>query len=264
MRSRPRCTRRPRCFCSGAITSFSMRDPSDLDATDLAMALIAVSDQILAIDPMYCRMVSRVDMAACVENDGLVPITSQSYPGAPNLRNRGSGAQTGEATQRRCVLCGVCELHEFAVRAVQAAIQAPADTPAGPTLARSYPERSAGRHRLSRRARGRRSALARRHGELLRRPAAFRLPRRRQPGLYFGTGTGGWEPLWATGTDGSSPGFVIMQADGNLVMYDRRGDPVWSSDTFRSGSWLAVQNDGNVVIYSPGGSPQWSTDTFVD
>ena len=55
-----------------------------------------------------------------------------------------------------------------------------------------------------------------------------------------------------------------MQADGNLVMYDRRGDPIWSSDTFRSGSWLAVQNDGNVVIYSPGGSPQWSTDTFVD
>ena len=100
-------------------------DPSDLDATDLAMALIAVSDQILAIDPTYCRMVSRVDMATCVENDGLVPTTSQSYPGAPNLPNRGSGAQTREAAQRRCVLCGVCELHECAVRAVHAAEACP-------------------------------------------------------------------------------------------------------------------------------------------
>jgi hypothetical protein len=82
--------------------------------------------------------------------------------------------------------------------------------------------------------------------------------------LYFGTGTSGWQPLWASNTDGTSPGFVIMQADGNLVVYNRSGSPVWSSDTFRSGSWLAVQNDGNVVIYSPSGGAVWSTDTFVD
>ena len=43
--------------------------------------------------------------------------------------------------------------------------------------------------------------------------------------LYFGTGTSGWEPLWATDTDGTSPGFVTMQGDGNLVVYNRSGRP---------------------------------------
>jgi hypothetical protein len=55
-----------------------------------------------------------------------------------------------------------------------------------------------------------------------------------------------------------------MQGDGNLVVYNRSGNPVWDSGTFSAGSFLVVQNDGNVVIYSASGEPQWSTDTFVD
>src|SRR5690606_16081605 len=63
--------------------------PSDTRAIDQALTLIAVADQILAIDPTWCLMVSSTNLVDCVENDGLVPVTSQKYPGAPNLYIRG-------------------------------------------------------------------------------------------------------------------------------------------------------------------------------
>ncbi len=37
-------------------------------------------------------------------------------------------------------------------------------------------------------------------------------------------------PKWATGTDGRAIGDIVMQDDGNLVMYDANG-PVWASGT---------------------------------
>lgn len=41
-----------------------------------------------------------------------------------------------------------------------------------------------------------------------------------------------------------------MQGDGNLVVYDAMTAPIWSSNTWQdAGSRLIVQNDGNVVIY---------------
>jgi hypothetical protein len=82
--------------------------------------------------------------------------------------------------------------------------------------------------------------------------------------LYVGDGDHGWTPLWASDTAGTAPGFVAMQGDGNLVVYDKSGRAQWDSGTFRSGSWLAVQNDGNLVIYDSNGTPLWATDTFVD
>jgi len=52
-----------------------------------------------------------------------------------------------------------------------------------------------------------------------------------------------------------------MQGDGNLVVYASTG-PVWSSGTDRHpGAFLVVQDDGNTVIYSAGGSPLWATNT---
>lgn len=68
--------------------------------------------------------------------------------------------------------------------------------------------------------------------------------------------------LWSSGTDGRSTDALVMQQDGNLVLYAPGGIPVWSSGTNGNlGPYLVVQDDGNVVIYRPGGVAVWATDT---
>jgi hypothetical protein len=68
--------------------------------------------------------------------------------------------------------------------------------------------------------------------------------------------------LWSSRT--SSPGaFALFQTDGNFVVYSRADHPLWSSGT-KAGpqSFLMVQNDGNVVVYAtPQGPGLWSTRT---
>jgi hypothetical protein len=59
-------------------------------------------------------------------------------------------------------------------------------------------------------------------------------------------------PLWASNTEGQRVERCVMQNDGNLVLYHRRGHPVWASNTAgKPGSYLLLQNDGNLVIYQP-------------
>jgi hypothetical protein len=68
--------------------------------------------------------------------------------------------------------------------------------------------------------------------------------------------------LWASNTVGSGGDEAIMQGDGNFVVCTSSGSPVWSSGTAgNAGAYLDVQNDGNVVIYSASGSALWSTGT---
>lgn len=66
-------------------------------------------------------------------------------------------------------------------------------------------------------------------------------------------------PVWYTGVHGPGVGPPVMQADGNLVI--RRGDTIaWSSNTAGNpGARLVVQGDGNLVIYSRDGRPLWWT-----
>ncbi|KAL2157080.1 hypothetical protein VTH06DRAFT_7036 [Thermothelomyces fergusii] len=54
---------------------------------------------------------------------------------------------------------------------------------------------------------------------------------------------------------------VVMQEDGNLVLYDNDDNPVWATNTDGKGSTtiLVVQDDGNVVLYQ--GTPVWATNT---
>jgi pimeloyl-ACP methyl ester carboxylesterase len=232
--------------------------PSDIDAIDQAMALIAVSDQIIAIDPTYCYMVSRVDLAACGENDGLVPVSSQAYPGAPNFVIRGP-AHRQEKQQSDDAFYAALVNYVGVTPGMYKPPTAPTPT-RPPAVPADPPGEVVYRGELDVNARlwpgdmvnsddGRLHLLYQLDGNLV---------------LYFGVGTSTWEPLWASGTEGTSPGFVAMQGDGNLVIYNRTGSPVWDSSTFSAGSWLVVQNDGNVVIYSSSGEPQWSTDTFVN
>ena len=66
-------------------------------------------------------------------------------------------------------------------------------------------------------------------------------------------------PLWSTGTAGTSPGRVVMQGDGNLVIYDASGAPVWASNTPGNGAARAVvQDDGNFVVYDSAWQPLWN------
>lgn len=59
------------------------------------------------------------------------------------------------------------------------------------------------------------------------------------------------QPLWSTGTGGSiTPRNFVMQTDGNLVLYDANGLPKWASGTDNNpGAFLNIQDDGNLVIY---------------
>jgi hypothetical protein len=68
--------------------------------------------------------------------------------------------------------------------------------------------------------------------------------------------------LWESDTCHRGGAKLVMQSDGNLVIYDRVGLPVWSSGTHgHDGAHLAVQDDGNVVIYSPDSHALWDTGT---
>jgi len=55
--------------------------------------------------------------------------------------------------------------------------------------------------------------------------------------------------------------YLIFQNDGNLVFYDRSGNPVWDSNTANRGSRAVFQNDGNLVVYSNRNTVAFSSNT---
>eukprot|EP01022_Parablepharisma_sp_SALTPOND_P033226 TRINITY_DN88324_c0_g1_i1.p1 TRINITY_DN88324_c0_g1~~TRINITY_DN88324_c0_g1_i1.p1 ORF type:complete len:331 (-),score=-3.12 TRINITY_DN88324_c0_g1_i1:127-1011(-) len=73
--------------------------------------------------------------------------------------------------------------------------------------------------------------------------------------------------LWASGTNGkgTSPYRMVMQKDGNLVIYDAHNNPTWASNTYKKGSGspyiLGMQNDGNLVIYDGKDNAIWASNT---
>ncbi|KAF4972003.1 hypothetical protein FSARC_1333 [Fusarium sarcochroum] len=56
---------------------------------------------------------------------------------------------------------------------------------------------------------------------------------------------------------------LVMQDDGNLVIYDENDEAVWASNTEGSGDsvHLVVQDDGNVVLYQDDEEAVWSSGT---
>jgi len=60
----------------------------------------------------------------------------------------------------------------------------------------------------------------------------------------------------------SSDGTVVlrMQYDGNLVMY-KNDSHVWDAKTGGKGHYLILQSDGNLVIYNDKDAAQWSSKT---
>jgi hypothetical protein len=65
--------------------------------------------------------------------------------------------------------------------------------------------------------------------------------------------------VWALGNYGANT-FLAMQGDGNFVLYNIYGRPLWHAQTNGNpGAYLAVQDDGNVVVYSRYLTPLWSS-----
>lgn len=67
--------------------------------------------------------------------------------------------------------------------------------------------------------------------------------------------------LWSSVTNGNPGAFVGMQGDGNLVVYSAGKVALWASGTDqRPGSRLYLQDDGNAVIYE-GSRARWASNT---
>ena len=244
---------------------------SDIGAWRQAMALLNVAGYILAVDPTYCRLVSTPDMSACLANDGLVPVNSQVFPGAPNLFIEGP-AHTQEKQQSDDVLYAALTTYmHVPPRSGSSPGPVPPSPPPGPgptpdpnpTPDPQPPPRDDDPVTITSgflyadEWLGPEDGVTSRDGRLL-----FRYQRDGNLVLYDAAGD--WIPLWDSSTDGSSAGFTKMQADGNLVVYDAGGTARWSSGTAgHPGAYLAVQDDGNVVVYDTDGTPLWYTWTFV-
>lgn len=71
----------------------------------------------------------------------------------------------------------------------------------------------------------------------------------------------GHTAIWGSGTNGKGGVSAIMQPDGNFVVYNAQHQPVWASGTDNHpGAYVSVQDDGNVVVYA-GTQPLWSSKT---
>ena len=70
----------------------------------------------------------------------------------------------------------------------------------------------------------------------------------------------GGSALWSTKTNGHSGANAVMQGDGNFVVY-QSGHPLWNSHTEgHGGANLDMQDDGNLVIRDSGAAI-WATGT---
>jgi hypothetical protein len=68
------------------------------------------------------------------------------------------------------------------------------------------------------------------------------------------------KPVWASPTDGNPGARVDMQKEGNLVIYSAANKPVWTSPTAgNAGASLQVRDDGHLAIVGADGRALWTT-----
>lgn len=67
------------------------------------------------------------------------------------------------------------------------------------------------------------------------------------------------KPTWATGTNGQAVVRATMQADGNFVLYTAQR-PVWATGTDgHPGAQLELGEDGNLIIFDTNRTALWSS-----
>jgi hypothetical protein len=66
---------------------------------------------------------------------------------------------------------------------------------------------------------------------------------------------------FSSGTAGYPGAYAVFQDDGNLVVYTSWGYPLWASNTYAPGGRLVFQDDGNLVIYNAFGGAVWASNT---
>lgn len=71
----------------------------------------------------------------------------------------------------------------------------------------------------------------------------------------------GLVPRWATSTDGQATSTLVMQGDGNLVVYGPAGAAYNTQTGGNPGTVGYVQDDGNFVLYAPDGRALWANGT---
>jgi hypothetical protein len=68
--------------------------------------------------------------------------------------------------------------------------------------------------------------------------------------------------IWATNTEGRGGTSLRMQPDGNLVMYADDSRVIWATNTEgRGGTSLRMQSDGNLVMYADDSRVIWASNT---
>ncbi|MDY7227133.1 S8 family serine peptidase [Hyalangium rubrum] len=69
--------------------------------------------------------------------------------------------------------------------------------------------------------------------------------------------------LWHTSTYGQATSSLVMQGDGNFVLYPASGAALWHTNTYGNpGAFVSMQDDCNLVVYNAAGAPLWATMTF--
>lgn len=88
--------------------------------------------------------------------------------------------------------------------------------------------------------------------------ARYRLTHQGDGNLVLYNATGGVTKVdWATHTAGATLTSLVMQTDGNLVLYSN-GVPLWASNTAgQPGATLAVRDDGLLMVIGKGGATLW-------
>jgi len=246
-----------------AVWILANSDHGDSAAIQQAQSLFSLSAHLASIDPIFCAMVSSVTVHQCVPNDGLVPHTSQRYPNALNIVLGTDGSwgpahtrltqQTDDTLYRTLVEVMQVPVRSQLPEPPPTATPPPTSPPGSPT-----PDPGGG-------GAGRTDLML--PGDVLHPGEGIRSNDGRFDLVYQGDGNlvlyQHGTAIWASSTHGHTPGSVVMQHDGNFVMYDVHHVPIWSSDGSygHAGAWLIVQDDGNVVIYSEAGVPLWHTGT---
>jgi hypothetical protein len=84
--------------------------------------------------------------------------------------------------------------------------------------------------------------------------------------IYKRNKPAGERALWASKTAKKPAWRTYMQEDGNFVVYEADGKPLWASGRYGSGPEfqlcsLVMQDDGNLVVYNLNNQPIWASNT---